>query len=203
MGSGPASRQLHSRDTSPSSVCARSARGDAMTGTDGSFPGEQARNRSRRDEATILARDRRRQAAPWIASPTRRPCRATRQAGHRRVGRRRRRGYQLRASHHWRLSSGMVAGARQRRIARAAVLSRRRLLLGVDPQPPRHGLGGRPRRGGADAGAWLQAGAGKSLSGRTRRCARGNRVPGRPGHFRRPHRHRRRQRWRRPCRWPR
>ena len=82
-------------------------------------------------------------------------------------------------------------------VARADVLSRRRLLLGIDREPSPPGDRGRPRRRHAHAGGRLPAGARASVPGRDRRRAHGVALSGRAGHRARPHRGRRRQRRRR------
>src|SRR5215469_12943598 len=89
----------------------------------------------------------------------------------------------------------MVECCGQRRLSRSPVPSRRRILLGFDPQPPTDGIGGRPRRKGAHAGDRLPFGARASVPRGSRRCA-GRMVLSPPnGNCGRPHCDRRRQRW--------
>ena len=87
----------------------------------------------------------------------------------------------------WSLAPG------QRREPRAALFPWRRLLLGLDRQPPHARDRGRPRRRYPHPRGRLSPRAGTSVSGRARGCPQSLRLPARPRHSGRADRGRRRQ----------
>ena len=91
----------------------------------------------------------------------------------------------------------MVHGPGQRGFARAVVLPRRRLLLGLNPEPPPPGERSGPRRGRANTRGRFPPRTGASVSRRPRRRARRLALSGRSWNSGRAHRDRWRQRRRR------
>ncbi len=90
-------------------------------------------------------------------------------------------------------SGGMVAGAGLRSGHGAALSAWRRLLLGLDPQPSRHGRRDRPRCGRCARWRWASASRRSILSRRARRRFGRLPLPAGKRHPRGADRHRRRQ----------
>ena len=83
-----------------------------------------------------------------------------------------RRGRHARSRRRRRSAKRVLSRPRQRCVKGSAVLPRRRLLLGLDRQPPAHGHRGRPRLRRPHARGRLSACAGAPVSRRPRRCGR-------------------------------